>query len=54
MKVTKWNSIVNIPKKLDVSKKTFSDAFLANMRPLDNSNVAKVYVVKWSLNCELV
>ena len=35
------------PKK-NISKKTLSYDFLANLRPLYNSNVAKVSIVKWS------
>ena len=33
-----------------ISKKTISDGILANMRPLNNSNMPKVSIVKWSQN----
>ena len=34
----------------NISKKALSDGILANPRPLYNSNVAKVSIVKWSQN----
>ena len=33
-----------------ISKKTLSDEILANLRPLYNSNMLKVSIVKWSRN----
>ena len=34
--------------KIKYLKKKLSDGFLANLRPLFNSNVAKVSIVQWS------
>ena len=34
--------------KLNILKKALSDGLSANLRPLYNSNVAKVSIVKWS------
>ena len=34
--------------KKKILQKALSDGILANLRPLYNSNVAKVYIVKWS------
>ena len=37
--------------KIKISgKNTLSDGFFVNPRPLYNSNMAKVYIVKWSQN----
>ena len=34
--------------KTKYAQKTLSDGIFANLRPLYNSNMAKVYIVKWS------
>ena len=38
----------NRPKIKIYKKKTHSDGFFVNSRPLYNSNMAKVFIVKWS------
>ena len=38
----------NGPKIKNTSKKTLSDGFFGNLRPLYNGNMAKVSIVKWS------
>ena len=38
--------MVKLPKNLISAKKNVSDVCFANSRPLHNSNVAKVFIVK--------
>ena len=41
----------NVPKiKKNISKNALFDRILVNPRPLCNSNMAKVSIVKWSQN----
>ena len=40
----------NGPKIKILKINALSDGFLVNPRPLYNSNMAKVYIVKWSQN----
>ena len=43
----------NVSKK-NISKKALSIGILANLRPLFNSNMAQVPIVKWSEKCIFV
>ena len=40
----------NAPKKQNILEKALSDGPSANLRPLFNSKVTKVSVLKWSQN----
>ena len=37
--------------KTKILKKALSDGFSVNVRPLFNSNITKVSVIKWSQHC---
>ena len=48
--LSQWEFQWEMGLKIKYALKTLSDGIFANLRPLYNSNMAKVYIVKWCHN----